>query len=258
MDPYLERHWRAVHHRIITYAGDRLQETLPAEYRVELQERVFVSTDEGSGRSTYPDVHVVEHAPARNTADAPEALGAAAVAEPLLIHWEDDPVTETWLEIIDANSGNRVITAIEFLSPTNKTAGAGNQLFKQKQKEYREGGVSLVEIDLTREGDRRLAWPQDRIPRSHRTTYQVLLRRWWKSGVLEAYRAPLQERLPIIPIPLRESAADATLDLQALVDQCYRNGRYGEEFDYRYDPEPPLSPEDTAWADQLLKAEGKR
>ena len=29
MDPYLEQHWRSVHHRLITYAGDQLQSGLP-------------------------------------------------------------------------------------------------------------------------------------------------------------------------------------------------------------------------------------
>ena len=35
---------------------------------------------------------------------------------------------------------------------------------------------------------------------------------------------PLQHRLPIVKIPLRPTDADVPLDVQALVDQCYRDG----------------------------------
>ena len=42
------------------------------------------------------------------------------------------------------------------------------------------------------------------------------------------------------------------LNLQAIIDQCYRNGGY-DDIDYRGEPDPPLSPKDAAWADELLK-----
>lgn len=53
------------------------------------------------------------------------------------------------LEIVDVGSGNRVVTVIEFLSPTNKLAGPGQALYVQKQKEVLAAGASLAEIDLT-------------------------------------------------------------------------------------------------------------
>jgi hypothetical protein len=43
----------------------------------------------------------------------------------------------------------------------------------------------------------------------------------------------------------------------ALVDQCYRNGRY-ESLDYRADPEPPLGESDADWANELLRRKGLR
>jgi len=45
--------------------------------------------------------------------------------------------------------------------------------------------------------------------------------------------------------------------LQALIDQCYHNGRY-DDIDYSQEPDPQLEPEGAAWADKLLKAAGKR
>jgi hypothetical protein len=71
------------------------------------------------------------------------------VEERVFVELRDEPITETYLEIIDTASGNKVLTAIEFLSPTNKSPGDGSELYLRKQHEYRVAGVSLVEIDLT-------------------------------------------------------------------------------------------------------------
>jgi hypothetical protein len=68
---------------------------------------------------------------------------------------------------------------------------------------------------------------------------------------------PLRERLPTIRVPLRRSDQPVLLDLQALIDQCYRNGRH-DDIDYTQPTLPPLSSEDAAWAESLLKAAGKR
>jgi hypothetical protein len=71
------------------------------------------------------------------------------------------------------------------------------------------------------------------------------------------YRLSLRERLPAIWIPLRASDADVSLDLQSLVEKSYADGDY-EDIDYRCDPDPPLSSDDAAWADELLKTAGLR
>ena len=38
MDPYMEKHWHEVHHRLITYASDLLQEQLPPQLRARVEE----------------------------------------------------------------------------------------------------------------------------------------------------------------------------------------------------------------------------
>jgi len=91
--------------------------------------------------------------------------------------YEDEPRTERHIEIIDAGNGGRVVTAIEFLSPANKVGVDGRLAYKPKQREYLEGGVNLVEIDLVREGEHVLAVPQERIPSDYRTPYLVCVRR---------------------------------------------------------------------------------
>ena len=71
-------------------------------------------------------------------------------------------------------------------------------------------------------------------------------------------RSPLWERLPVVDIPLRPDDADVPLDLQALIEQCYRNGGYDADIDYRHAPDPPLSADDEPWADALLRGQGRR
>jgi len=258
MDPYLEQHWGDVHHRLVTYASDQIQTQLPRELRARVEERVFVETDPGDLRGIYPDVRVVEYPVPRTPGGPTPAAGSdVAVAEPLVIVIDDEPARQGYIEIVDVGSGNRVVTVIEFLSPSNKLPGDGREQYQKKQREVRRAGANLVEIDLTRTGTRALLVPPWRVPRTHRTTYQICVFRACKSLQYEVYRAPLQDPLPKINVPLRETDADVSLDIQALIDLCYRNGRY-DDLDYRAAPEPPLEEADAAWANELLKEKGVR
>jgi hypothetical protein len=257
MDPYLDRFWGDVQGSLVTYARDQLQERLPPDLIARMQERVYVESPEGPGRSMHPDVRIVERG--RGQTGVATALNGIAVAEPeIVLVPGDEPITETYLEILEARSGHRVITAIEFLSPTNKTPGPGQQLYLQKEKELRQAKVNLVEIDLVRSGRRILGGATHAIPNPQKTAYVACVRRSRESFRYEVYWLPLRERLKAIRIPLRESDADVPLELQALVDQAYRHGRYEQEFDYRQPPEPTLDADDAAWADELLRSKGLR
>jgi hypothetical protein len=257
MDPYLEQFWGDVHHRLITYSCDAIQKQLPGDLRARMDERVFVEPAEGQGRNIIPDVRVVERG--RPHELDLETSNGIAVAEPLVVHLEqDEPIRQGYIEIIDIKSGRRVVTVIEVLSPSNKVPGPGRELYLKKQDELRAGRVSLVEIDLVRTGTRVLSCPLDRIPEGHRTPYAACVRRGWKPFEVEFYRIPLRERLPAIRIPLRRDDRDVALDLQALLVRCYEEGRYGDDIDYREEPEPLLGLDDARWAEALLREQGRR
>ena len=255
MDPYLEPYWPEVQRRLVIYTGDTLQFQLPESLRVRVQQRVFVESDDPEYRAVYPDVHVVEREEPPSA--PPPAEGGVAVDVPLRVHLDNEPLTQGYVEIVDAASGSRVVTVIEFLSPSNKAPGEGQDLYRQKQREVRAAGANLVEVDLTRTGRRILLLPPERIPPSHRTTYQACVFRAAKPNIVELYAMPLGRRLPTLAIPLREGDADVPLDLQAIVDRCYRNGRY-DDLNYAAEPQPPLSPNDAPWADGLLRSKGLR
>src|SRR5438874_406288 len=116
---------------------------------------------------------------------------------------------------------------LEILSPSNKYAGPGREQYRQKQRDLAEACISLVEIDLLRAGPHVLQLPLGQYPPAYRTPYKVCVHRGWKAKA-EIYRLPLRARLPAIRVPLRESDADVPLDLQALIAQVYRHGRYDD------------------------------
>ena len=255
MDPYLEQFWPDVHARLILYACDQIEEQLPRGLIARVEERVVLESDDGA-RGVYPDVKIAELS----------GRGGAAVAvtsrrfavEPVIVEYEGEPATETFVNILEAGPGQRLVTVIEILSVANKLPGEGQRLYRQKQSELRDACVSLVEIDLLRRGDRVLSLDPWRIPRRARTHYQVCARRGWTPRRFEVYPVPLRSPLPAIRIPLRQTDTDVRLDLQAVLDMAYRKGRYHLTVDYSDPPEPPLSGADAKWARTLVKAARKK
>jgi hypothetical protein len=257
MDPYLEAHWRDIHAGLIIYARDALQGVLPGSLRARVEESILLETPKGIGdHPLFPDVRVVEYTSQRGLETRPTA--GAAVAEPRLVVAETEPATETFLEIIDRESGNRVVTVIEFLSPSNKSPGANRELYLRKQREICSSDANLVEIDLNRFGTHTLAFQLNNLEPDARTAYMACVRRATRRGMAEVYSMPLWERLPVLKVPLRPDDADVPLDLQALIEQCYRNGAYEGTLNYAADPDPKLFGADEEWAAQWLHEKGLR
>jgi hypothetical protein len=202
MDPYLEQHWRDVHHNLITFLQGALNEQLPEGLIARVEERVFLESEEGGGRSMFPDARVVERGPAPSSRSPESGL---ALAEPLTIPLPAmEPLTEGFLEIIDVSSGNRVVTVIEVLSLSNKTPGDGQRLYQQKQREVLQSDANLVEIDLLRAGQRILVVPPNRLPPEHQSPYAICVRRCDQRDAAMVYPVQLAERLPRFALPLRQ------------------------------------------------------
>ena len=149
------------------------------------------------------------------------------------------------------------MTTIELLSVANKHPGEGRRLYLKKRKDQQAAGVNLVEIDLLRRGKPVVMVGKERLPLSARTAYQVCVWRGSRPNLVEVYRVPIRERLPVISIPLRPADPDVALDLQTIVEQCYRNGGY-DDIDYTGEADPPLKTADAKWADAHLREPGRR
>jgi hypothetical protein len=248
MDPYLETCWGDVHHRLIQYSCDAIQPGLPNDLIARVEERVFLEADPEQRKYIIPDAHL-----SQLHEESPwSSSGGTAVAEPLVFEVRHEPTTEGYIEI-RRRDGGKVITVIEFLRPSNKFGGSGQQTYLDKQQHILQSDASLVEIDLVRSGDRVLALPNYYIPQEHAADFLACISPGWLRSRRELYAMPLRQRLPGLPIPLRQQEPRITLDLQALIDHAYAAGRY-DRIDYRRPLDPPLPTEHTRWADELLKA----
>jgi hypothetical protein len=251
MDPYLEQHWLDLHASLIVYARDQLEEQLPGNLIARVEERIVFETEEPAEHWIYPDVRIVELS-SRSPATA-AAPSQPVVIEPIIVKVHPEPATETFINILDRESGNRLVTVIEILSLANKLPGKGQRDYRRKQQDFQRVRVNLVEIDLLRRGHRVLMVPMSRIAPRARTTYQACVWRATKPDQCEVYPIPLRSVLPAVLIPLRAKDKDILLDLQGIVDLAYRKGRYHATLNYDEAPDPPLASTDAKWAQALVK-----
>ena len=253
MDPYLEGRWSDVHSKLIAFIGEAVQARLPADLRARSEERVLLEADEDDAplAAYRPDVAVVE----RPTGGGAAMAQADVDVEPVEVLDVYEPWIDRSVHIIDRTNGNRVVTVIEVLSPWNKTPGRLNDAYVRKARDYARAGTSLVEIDLLRSVRSHLPVTDDALPPGRRGAYRIVVQRAWQPDRHAVYPIGLRRRLPRVPVPLREHDAEVALDLQPLIDRVYAAGGH-DDIDYARPPEPPLSADDAAWADGLLREAG--
>lgn len=255
MDPWLEAThvWPGMHDMLIVRTVEFLQPGLRSRgYYADIGERVWLSDP---GRGIVPD-DVILHRPESPT-DSPESKSIATVDPPVRVARTQVEVRETYVEIFDAVE-HELVTALEFLSPSNKENPTGRNLYQNKQTELRDAGINLVEVDLLRRGPHVLDIPVDVVDAWKPWQYLVnLVRR--AADDYEFHPVKLRDRLPRIGIPLKAGDEDVVLDLQEILDRSYDIGPYPERLLYSADPPPPaLTADDAAWADELLKSKGLR
>ncbi len=255
VDPYLQSRWSDVHAKLNAFVGEALQPMLPAGLVARTEERVLVAEGDRVSASYYPDVAVVRVGRPTTPAGGPATLTPPA---PFVVEFPDQPAVVRSVQILDTRAGNRVVTAIEILSPANKAAGRLNRLYRRKLRDYDRGRVNVVEVDLLRGPRNRLRVRHLDLPAEARAAGLICVRRSTGLERWECYPVRLREPVPPVAVPLRERDAAAALDLQSLLDRTYAAGGYGIEVDYAGPPDPPLSPADAAWADALLRAAGRR
>jgi hypothetical protein len=250
MDPYLEepRSWTGVHTRLVVYVADYLQPRIRPRYVAVVEERVYL---QGPNRDISPDTWL--RSTKSREPQRPVALIEADV--PKVVRVPELESHEAYVNIVDLQSGQEVVTTVEVISPTNKYAGHGRDLYLAKQREVRASHTHLVEIDLLRAGPHVLAVPEDVARSQAPYDYLVCVNR--AEGLrdeFDLYPFMLRDRLPRIRVPLANKDLDAVLDLQAVLDQAHEKGCFADRLRYDAPCRPPLSAQDQAWADSLIQA----
>lgn len=253
MDPYIEDAdlWLDFHAELASQIKHQVAPQIRPGYFVRtMPRRTYETVELGKPRSAYPDAAILKPRPLREPAAA-----YASVAEPpfqsrVEIEFE---IKDFSLEIRDKDS--ELVTSIEILSRVNKRRGhEAYNAYRRKRRGLLRQPVHLIEIDLLRVGER--VPILDPVPDA---PYYIYLSRENLRPDIGVWAIQLQDKLPTIPIPLRQPDPDAVLDLQRAVETIYDLSMYQESINYREPPPPPLlSESDAQWLDEFLRAKGLR
>jgi hypothetical protein len=248
MNPYLEDPdiWPDFHTTLYVEIRAELNKRLPAGFMARIDRYVWVEEPEDASTTLLgkPDTFVTEEfEPTSQRTDA----GAAITACVRLVRRAVKHAGNRYLKVIDAKS-RRVVTVIEILSPSNKTAGSDQDAYLAKRDEYLGLDINLVEIDLLRKGDR----PTWGDPPPEPSDYSVLVFRASEFPAAAYWAISVRDPLPVIGVPLTAAVPTVALPLQPCFDRAVNAGRYEEEFDYGHPPEPPFAGDDAAWVRQRI------
>jgi len=244
MDPYIESWiWGDFHARLIPAIYDRLCPLLPKRYVASTE--LFIWRVDNSDQERLmlggPDIHVSDRLPSSG------GPAIATVAAPVTTVLPGIVRKQKHIKVLD-KIGRRVVTVIECLSPSNKTASDDGLAYRLEREEYISSGINLVEIDLLRAG----TWPPLGDPAPPITDFYVLVHRSTVPDRLGLWPFSVRDLLPTVPIPLDADIADVMIDLKACIDHVYNLGRYSDQLDYTLPPAPPLREPDATWARELL------
>jgi hypothetical protein len=259
MDPYLEDPdiFPNLHHDLITLLQFALQTTLPPPYFAAVGTRVWV---EISGQRIEPDVDVFRPQQTGGKDEGAIAVLPTPAAREVVIEVPEEEFYQAFIDIISGRQeGEKLVTSIEVLSPSNKaSSGEGREQYQRKQRAMAETETNLVEIDLLRAGQHTTTVPRQRArAEAGPFDYHVCVRRGTRRGKFSVFPIRMDQTLPTVSIPLLPEEPPVLLDLQAAFDRAYDGGPYRRRIHYGHDRiVPPLTPEQSTWANELLRQKG--
>jgi hypothetical protein len=250
MDPYLEGHlWTTFHAYLATAVAWQLLPRLRPKYIAMAERKYLTGLLEDvlvTAGSMVPDVGV------RKTGSrSPAMTGTALPSAPVRMRSRVPTTVPHYRINIRDTKTRKLVTAIELLSPTNKSSGRKQYL--RKRQRFLRSPAHLLEIDLHHQGKR--VPLLDPYPPG---AYFVLLSRARKRSVTELWPIPLDEPLPTVPVPLLKGDPDVPLNLQEAFTKVYDEGGLDLVVDYRQPPDVDLPPQERAWLDQYLRDAGWR
>jgi hypothetical protein len=267
MDPCLEAPdiWPDFHNGLAAEIRAELNSSLPPPYfaRLEMRPEIGIVEEGEHTRRIVPDVAVVRR-PGPEPGASPVAVLSAprtTISRSVEVTVCSEPIRHTYVEIRDSSRGHPLVTLIEIVGPSNKRRSPDRKAYLRKQGRGLRGGANLIEIDWLRTGERLLTGlelqacvaslqpPPD---------YLVLVNRSWQraggASAFQVFPILLAESLPCISVPLRQGQDELPLDLQFVFNRAYDSGPYRRgAVDYGQPPEPPLLPDQAAWAERWLR-----
>jgi len=239
MDPFIEDRLIGsdFHNRLADEISATLNRKIRPNYFAALTPYVTYEVIEiltSKLHSVRPDIGVLQSESHRL------ATSAATVMDPPQAHSSTEfelPLELMSIELRQVGT-DRLITAIEILSPVNKQRTHEARIdYLRKRRDLIRSQTHFIEIDLLRGGERT---PLD--PPVDRASYYVSLSRVDSRPRLDVWTIQLDSRLPRFPVPLDEGDPDVVVDLGEIVSSVYERGGYDARIDYAQPvPSPALS-----------------
>lgn len=237
MNPYLEQpeYWSDFHNQLVAAIARFLVPKLVPKYRVVTDKWVYKIAGTTAITIGRPDVSV-QHSRRNTPGNKDHLKGAIAVCplpEPVKVTVPMlEEIQQSYIEVKDAAT-QEVVTAIEVLSPANKS-GDGRQKYTAKRQKILDSLTNLVEIDLLRDG---VPLPVETGDiQSH---YRILISRSQTRPISDLYPFNLGDLIPAFLLPLKPEDSEPILDLQSLVDELYEQLGYDYFIDYHSNPPSP-------------------
>lgn len=246
MDPYLEdpAFWRDFHSRFINACSEILSNYLPDSYEARIDEQLrLVEYTPERVVDRFPDVAVTHRTSGRGASSSTPIVDSVATLEPVdnLMPVEAAEIKEAWIEIIHRPERS-LVTVIEILSPSNK-AGVGYWEYRDKRLGIFQQRAHLVEIDLLLSGRRNEM--QNPLQKGD---YFAYVSRHERQPAVSVYSWFLEDKLPTIPVPLKNPDPDVGLNIAEVFALTYERGRYARALPYQTPPQALLKDERLSWA----------
>lgn len=235
MNPYMEHpnNWRGFHNLIAGEIVAQLNSQILPAYIAQLEVYSVMQNVHIGGRSrAVPDIAVYE-----KDANADFVQPQLATISPPSMRVATLVEADTkGREILVYSAETReLVSAIEILSPANKTS-SGLIQYRSKRDKLLRSDVHLIEIDLLRAGER----VGEELDNSIDTDYLLLVNRANTDRYSDIWTIALNEPLPTIPIPLLYPDPDVPLVMMKAIETIYERYRYDLIPDYS---QPPPSPQ---------------
>jgi len=233
-----------------------LNQVLPPGFAAVYEERVILLP---AGQSIVPDTTITQSLaalPASKSSASTAVLDNPRVHGLVTMEWEE--VSDDYIEVVTTDREQRVVTVIEVLSPSNKATGEDHEKYKSKQAKILASDTNLLEIDLLRQGRYTVAIPETLMQKFGRWYGVVSLHRAFRHQEYEYWLCRMSEPLPPVTVPLTPGVPEIVCDIQKMYQRLYNDGRFAQRIDYALLPSVPLTEEEKAWVDALLREKGLR
>jgi hypothetical protein len=226
-----EESYAGFHGNYASYLTGHLNQVLPLHYQARTEDSIMLLGTDFQVQTRYPDVLIEQLEPHSSQMPA-----LSVVAPSLELDYEPEASAGFPKSVlIEAlfESTPQPITVIEILSPSNKTSH--RQEYRYKRQQLLSANLALVEVDWLHESPSVIPHlpPYPRHPKA--SPYHIAVTNPRLSAKTQVYQVQIEQALPQLALPLLGQET-VPCDFEAVYQETFLKGRYGNSVDYRQAP----------------------